>query len=132
MFKLTVLIAGLQHEFYGDMFLADWNVPKFDLNEARNLLKQANYKGEVIPYQLLNNYYTNQTPGAQVLVEGWRAAGAEISFFSPLGDGVPDAAADAVYLPGGYPELHAGRLAGNRNFLDGLLPAAAQIGRAHV
>ncbi|MFO1120319.1 MAG: hypothetical protein U1E38_09585 [Rhodospirillales bacterium] len=35
-----------------------------------------------------------------------------------------DAAADAVYLPGGYPELHAGRLAGNRRFLDGLRRAA--------
>ena len=33
--------------------------------------------------------------------------------FSPLADEPPDADADAVYLPGGYPELHAGRLAGN-------------------
>ena len=30
----------------------------------------------------------------------------------------------AVYLPGGYPELHAGRLAANRAFLDGLRAAA--------
>ena len=28
----------------------------------------------------------------------------------------PDPGADAVYLPGGYPELHAGRLAANRSF----------------
>jgi cobyrinic acid a,c-diamide synthase len=36
--------------------------------------------------------------------------GAEISFFSPLaGEPVP-ASASAVYLPGGYPELHAARL----------------------
>ena len=74
----TAIPKGLQHEFYGDMFLADWDVPRFDLNEARSLLKQANYRGEVIPYQLLNNYYTNQTPGAQVLVEGWRAAGLNV------------------------------------------------------
>ncbi|MBL8833765.1 MAG: cobyrinate a,c-diamide synthase, partial [Rhodospirillales bacterium] len=44
-------------------------------------------------------------------LEGWRAAGAEISFFSPLADEAPDPASDAVFLPGGYPELHAGRLA---------------------
>ncbi len=58
------------------------------------------------------------------LLEGWRGAGAEISFFSPLADEAPDAAADAVYLPGGYPELHAARIAANRVFLDGLGAAA--------
>lgn len=56
-------------------------------------------------------------------LEGWRAAGAELSFFSPLADEAP-ADADAVYLPGGYPELHAGRLAGNRRFMAGLAAAA--------
>ena len=51
---------------------------------------------------------------------GWRRAGAEIVPFSPLADDRPDAAADAVYLPGGYPELHADRLAANGVFLDGV------------
>jgi cobyrinic acid a,c-diamide synthase len=56
----------------------------------------------------------------------WRSAGAELAFFSPLADEAPAADADAVYLPGGYPELHAGRLAGNAAFLDGLRAAAAR------
>ncbi len=44
------------------------------------------------------------------LLDGWRAAGAEVATFSPLaGEAVPEA--DLIYLPGGYPELHAGRLA---------------------
>ena len=47
------------------------------------------------------------------VLDGWRAAGAEIKFFAPLADDPPDADATAVYLPGGYPELHAGRLAAN-------------------
>ena len=55
----------------------------------------------------------------------WRKAGAELSFFSPLADEAPDPAADAVFLPGGYPELHAGRLADNRVFLEGLRAASA-------
>ena len=59
-------------------------------------------------------------------LEGWRRAGAEVVVFSPLADEVPDAAADAVYLPGGYPELHAARLAGNLRFLGGLRAAAAR------
>lgn len=58
------------------------------------------------------------------VIEGWRAAGAAIVPFSPLADETPDAAADAVYLPGGYPELHAGRLAAARRFLEGLRAAA--------
>ena len=55
---------------------------------------------------------------------GWRAAGAEIVRFSPLAGEGPDAAADAIFLPGGYPELHAGTLAANGAFLDGLRQAA--------
>jgi cobyrinic acid a,c-diamide synthase len=54
------------------------------------------------------------------VLDGWRDAGAEISFFSPLADEAPPADVDAIYLPGGYPELHAGKLAANRGFLDGL------------
>jgi cobyrinic acid a,c-diamide synthase len=60
------------------------------------------------------------------VLAGWRAAGAEIVPFSPLAGEPPDPAADAVYLPGGYPELHAGRLAGNTRFLEGLRAAAAR------
>lgn len=58
------------------------------------------------------------------VMQGWRADGATLSFFSPLNDEVPAVDADAIYLPGGYPELHAGRLAGNRNFLDAIRKAA--------
>jgi len=53
-------------------------------------------------------------------LEAWQAAGAEVLPFSPLADEAPDAGADAVFLPGGYPELHAGRLAAAGRFKDGL------------
>jgi cobyrinic acid a,c-diamide synthase len=58
------------------------------------------------------------------LLEGWQTFGAALVPFSPLADEAPDRDADAVYLPGGYPELHAGRLAANRAFLNGLRAAA--------
>lgn len=54
------------------------------------------------------------------LIEGWRRAGAQVLPFSPLADEPPDADADLVWLPGGYPELHAGRLAGAQRFLAAL------------
>ena len=60
------------------------------------------------------------------IVAGWRAAGAEIEPFSPLADDAPDASADAVWLPGGYPELHAGVLAANARFRSGLANLAAR------
>jgi cobyrinic acid a,c-diamide synthase len=53
------------------------------------------------------------------MLDGWRKAGAELRFFSPLHNQAPQKA-DAVFLPGGYPELHAGKLAANSTFLDGL------------
>jgi cobyrinic acid a,c-diamide synthase len=40
----------------------------------------------------------------------WRDAGAEILPFSPLADEAPAGDADAIFLPGGYPELHLPRL----------------------
>lgn len=57
---------------------------------------------------------------------GWKRRGAEFTFFSPLADEAPDANADAIYLPGGYPELHAGMLAANRIFKTGMRDAAAR------
>lgn len=59
------------------------------------------------------------------MIDAWRREGAEIRFFSPLANEPPDAAADAVYLPGGYPELWAGPLAAAEIFAIGLRRAAA-------
>lgn len=58
------------------------------------------------------------------LLIGWQSAGAEIMAFSPLANEAPDVNADAIFLPGGYPELHAGTLAANNIFLDGLHAAS--------
>jgi cobyrinic acid a,c-diamide synthase len=52
--------------------------------------------------------------------QAWRRAGAELVFFSPLADEAPAADCGFCWLPGGYPELHAGQLAAARNFLQGV------------
>ncbi|MGV2979028.1 cobyrinate a,c-diamide synthase [Camelimonas sp. ID_303_24] len=54
------------------------------------------------------------------VLQGWRNAGADIALFSPLADEAPDTACDVCWLPGGYPELHAGRLAAASGFMAGL------------
>ena len=63
-----------------------------------------------------------------------REAGAELVFWSPLGDHEPPDA-DGLYLGGGYPELHALRLAGNaalkkavRRFAEAGRPVYAECG----
>jgi len=45
-----------------------------------------------------------------------RALGATLTFFSPLADEPVPPGADALYLPGGYPELHAEALSGAANW----------------
>jgi cobyrinic acid a,c-diamide synthase len=59
------------------------------------------------------------------LLSAWRGAGAETVVFSPLADEAPPADCDCCWLPGGYPELHAGRLAEARRFTSGLAEFAA-------
>ena len=54
------------------------------------------------------------------VLEGWRSAGAEIAVFSPLADEAPPDHCDCAWLPGGYPELHAGRIAAASAFQSGL------------
>jgi cobyrinic acid a,c-diamide synthase len=54
------------------------------------------------------------------LLQGWREQGAELSFFSPLKDEAPDRDCDAIYLPGGYPELHGQTLSRASHFAAAL------------
>jgi cobyrinic acid a,c-diamide synthase len=54
------------------------------------------------------------------LLASWRKAGAEIALFSPLADEPPPESCDICWLPGGYPELHAGTLAAARRFQTAL------------
>lgn len=58
------------------------------------------------------------------LLQDWRRQGAEIEFFSPLANEAPSDLCDAVYLPGGYPELHGQTLADADMFIAGLIRAA--------
>ncbi|MEE2929378.1 MAG: cobyrinate a,c-diamide synthase [Pseudomonadota bacterium] len=54
------------------------------------------------------------------LLDDWQVEGAEIIPFSPLSGESPRVDCDAVFLPGGYPELHAGKLAQQGGFFAGL------------
>ncbi|ASM74651.1 MULTISPECIES: ABC transporter substrate-binding protein [Roseobacteraceae] len=74
----TVVPAGLQFEFYDDMFIKGWTAPEFNLEMARDLVKQSGYQGDAIPFRVLNNYYINQVSNAQIMVEMWKQAGLNV------------------------------------------------------
>jgi cobyrinic acid a,c-diamide synthase len=59
------------------------------------------------------------------VLDGWRRAGAEVVRFSPVADEPPPDDCDCCWLPGGYPELHAGTLAAAARFRAGLARFAA-------
>ncbi len=59
------------------------------------------------------------------VLAGWRNAGASIVAFSPLAGEAPPEDCDCCWLPGGYPELHAARIAAAGDFRDGLARFAA-------
>ncbi len=68
-------------------------------------------------------------------LEALEAAGAELVFFSPLRDAALPEDTAGLYLPGGYPELYAELLSGNRPMLASVrramengLPAVAECG----
>ena len=56
----------------------------------------------------------------QHILLDWKKQGANISFFSPLNNEAPEKTADAVFLPGGYPELYGEQLSKADNFFNGL------------
>ena len=61
------------------------------------------------------------------ILTDWRAQGAEILPFSPLADAPPAPEADFIFLPGGYPELHAGRLAAAGTFRAAMQAASCPV-----
>jgi cobyrinic acid a,c-diamide synthase len=113
---------------------ADAVAPAIDCDGLRSLARPAARsfaEGTAIPIPPLGQRIAVACDDAfafayPALLDGWRAAGAELSLFSPLADAAPGSDADAVYLPGGYPELHAGRLAGSTTLLAGLRGAASR------
>ena len=68
-------------------------------------------------------------------LEALQNAGAELVFFSPLQDAALPEGIGGLYLPGGYPELHAAALSANKTMLQSVknaiengLPTAAECG----
>ena len=124
------LVQALEHDDLGDRLdrLADLAERHCDLALVQDLAAELGAKPQQDAAAALS------PPGQRIalakdaafafiyphLIDGWRRAGAEVVTFSPLADQAPPLYCDACWLPGGYPELHAGALANAARFKEGL------------
>ncbi|MCP8687511.1 ABC transporter substrate-binding protein [Marinobacterium sedimentorum] len=69
---------GLQMKVFGNLYVPDHQGTPYDPDKARQLLKEAGYKGEEISYRYLQDYYTGEVNTAQILVDMWRQVGLNV------------------------------------------------------
>jgi peptide/nickel transport system substrate-binding protein len=69
---------GLQLPSFEALYDKDRVGYKYDLDAAKAALAKSNYKGEVISYRLIPNYYTYNVEVAQIIQEMWRKIGVNI------------------------------------------------------
>jgi len=74
----TTVPRGMQQELFGDMYIKDWPAMEYNPAKAKELLKQAGYKGKEIHYRVLSNYYTLELSVAQILLEMWKEVGLNV------------------------------------------------------
>lgn len=111
--------------------IADHMAPDIDLDVLSDLSKRAgtSTKNRKNPLPPLGQHIAIAQDKAfsfiyPHLLQDWKEAGAKLSFFSPLSDEAPASDADAIYLPGGYPELHLDKLEKALNFKQAMREAA--------
>lgn len=96
-----------------------------DLETLAGLAKPLVRAGEHAPFPPLGQHVAVARDACFAFtyehwLQDWRQQGATLSFFSPLADEAPNESADAIFLPGGYPELHGDTLAAAEKFRAGM------------
>ncbi|MCR9121024.1 MAG: ABC transporter substrate-binding protein [Phyllobacteriaceae bacterium] len=96
-----------QNPGYGPLYDASRAIPAYDPDRARQLLQEAGYSGELIPFRTVGSFYTAELATTQVLVEMWRAVGLNIEIqvkenwgqvLDPVGRGFNNSS-DGTYYP---------------------------------
>lgn len=127
--------------------LADTVVKHVDLNALLDLaVKEAFLIGPISPIRPIGPIKNRRSASVRIALASDRAfcfyyadnidllrqAGAEIVPFSPLTDRHIPESVDGVYIGGGYPELYAGPLSGNRAMRASIAAFAASGGAVYA
>ena len=89
----TRIPNSYQWPAFGALYFEDRPTPAYDPEQARALVAQTDYDGSVIPFNIVNNYYTTEVARAEVLVDMWRSIGVNVEItihedFSALNGGL--------------------------------------------
>lgn len=74
----TSVPSGFQDPAFGDLFLSDVNVPAYDPELARSLIKKSGYKNEPIAYRAQTSAYPLELQTSQIIVEMLREVGLNV------------------------------------------------------
>ncbi len=66
---------GHQLKSFGEMYNADRKGYRYDIERAKELVKKSGYKGEVLSYRTIGNYYLNSEHAALLIIDMWRKIG---------------------------------------------------------
>tara|TARA_B100000315_G_scaffold145541_1_gene134464 strand:- start:2451 stop:3986 length:1536 start_codon:yes stop_codon:yes gene_type:complete len=66
---------GHQLESFGKMYNAKRPGYVYDVEKAKRLLKESGYKGELISYRIVRDYYLNSENAALMIIDMWRQIG---------------------------------------------------------
>ena len=69
---------GVQMKSFGKMYIDEFEPVGFNPEKAKQLLKEAGYKGEEINYRYMMDYYTGEVITAQILQQMWAAVGLNV------------------------------------------------------
>ncbi|MCG8639751.1 MAG: ABC transporter substrate-binding protein [Desulfobacterales bacterium] len=76
--RQTRIPAGFQHPCIGNTYLEDIQVPAYDPDQARRLVKNAGYNGELIRYKSQTAAYPLELETSQIIVEMLRDVGLNV------------------------------------------------------
>ncbi len=68
---------GFQHPAFGSLYIPDYPAPRFDPDEARQLLREAGYSGEPLQFRTQVDQYPAELETTQIVVEMYRQVGLE-------------------------------------------------------
>ena len=66
---------GHQFEDYGDMFVEDYPGIQYDVERAKQLVKESGYDGTVIELEMRQGYYMNGDQAGEAIVDMWKDIG---------------------------------------------------------